>query len=105
MTSANEPALRVALLGQFAVWRDGEQVSESAWPRKKTKDLLKVLLTAPGKFFLVDQLVEALFPASDPRRAASNVQSRISELRRVLEPNLKHGRDSSYIVRRGEAYR
>ncbi|MFC2077878.1 BTAD domain-containing putative transcriptional regulator [Candidatus Bipolaricaulota bacterium] len=104
MTSTKEPALRVGLLGQFGVWRHGVPIPESDWPRKKTKDLLKVLLTAPGELFLVDQLVEALFPESDSNRSGSNIRSRVSELRRILEPELKHGRDSSYIARQGQAY-
>jgi len=96
--------LRVRLLGRFEVETGGEPIPSERWPRQKTKDLLKLLLTEPGAAFTVDQIIEALFPDADPERATRNVQARISELRRVLEPGLTKGSNSRYIRHVGEGY-
>jgi len=96
--------LQIWTLGSFEVAINGQKIPENAWPRKRTRDVLKVLVTEPGATFTVDQIIEALFPSSVPKRALRNVQARISELRRVLEPDLLHGASSRYIRRLGEGY-
>jgi len=101
-TSSARLCLRV--LGSFEVMLDGVAIPEDAWPRRKTKSLLKVLLTAPGDPFTVDQLIEAVLPEADVSRAASNIRARVSELRKVLEPSLRRGSDSQYVKRIGEGY-
>ena len=60
--------------------------------------------TRPGEPFTVDQLVDALLPDANIERAAANIQARVSELRRVLEPALSRGQDSQYILSVGEGY-
>jgi tetratricopeptide (TPR) repeat protein len=92
------------MLGAFEVVLDGVMIPEDAWPRRKTRSLLKVLLTAPGDVFTVDQLIDALLPNANVERAAANIQARVSELRRVLEPSLSRGQNSQYIVSVGEGY-
>ena len=104
MSEAGDCGLRIQALGAFDAALDGIAVPESAWPRQKTKDVLKLLLTAPGETFTVDQIIETLLVAADPARAASNVQARVSELRRVLEPDLERGADSRFVRRIGEGY-
>jgi tetratricopeptide (TPR) repeat protein len=105
MKDAASADLCVRVLGPFEVTLDSAAIPETNWPRKRTKTLLKVLLTAPGQAFSTDQLIDALLPDAEVGRAtAKNVQSRISELRRVLEPGLSRGRDSQYIVNVGDGY-
>jgi len=94
----------VRLLGRFAVEIDGAPIGPDAWPRRKTEALLKFLLTEPGRTFTIDQVIDAVLPDSDPSRATSNIHARISELRRVLEPDLVRGSDSRFIARSGEGY-
>lgn len=101
VSSAN---LCVRALGAFEVEVDGALIPVSRWPRRKTKALLKVLLTNPGKTFSVDQLIDTLLPNADVEKAGANIKARISELRRVLEPGLSRGQDSQYIVSIGEGY-
>ena len=105
MKDAESANLCVRVLGPFDVLLDGESIPDSRWPRKRTKTLLKVLLTAPGQPFSIDQLSEALLPSPTAERAtAKNIQARVSELRRLLEPDLSRGRDSQYIVNVGDGY-
>ncbi len=70
-----------------------------AWGRRKTCTLLKFLLAHRGDVLAVDQILDALYPHADPQRAAGNLRTRISELRRGLESHLKCGADSQYVLR------
>ena len=101
MGQENEAGLKVRLFGGFEVWRAGELLSPETWPQRKTESLLKLLLTERGRVFTQDQLIEALFPDLDVKKAAQNLYRRISELRHILEPDIKKGAQSQYILRTG----
>jgi DNA-binding SARP family transcriptional activator len=96
----DEPRLKIKLFDHLEVWRDGTLIPPQAW-RRKTQTLLKVLLSQPGHAFTGDQLIEALFPELDPEKAHRNLRARISELRHILEPDLKKGASSQFILRVG----
>jgi predicted ATPase/DNA-binding SARP family transcriptional activator len=94
--------LKIYLFGMFQVWRNGKRIEPEVWKRRKTLSLLKVLLTQPrGHVFTQDQLIEALYPGASPSEIAGNLYGRISELRKVLEPHIKKGNDSRYLLRIG----
>src|SRR5260221_14772155 len=97
--------LRVQLLGRFEVWRQGAPIPAAEWRGQKTRDLLKILLLANERFVAKDQLVEWLWPGAAPEAAEVSLRSAMSDLRRVLEPDLARGRDSAYIETRHEGYR
>src|SRR5437868_13607260 len=96
------PPLRIQLLGRFELWRQGVPVPAAEWRGQKTRDLLKILLLADQHFVAKDQLVEWLWPGLEPGAAEANLRSAVSDLRRVLEPELARGRDSSYVQTRRE---
>lgn len=100
MKEATDLELSIKCFGCFEVWRRGKLIED--WPRAKTKDLLKLLASQRGQVFSLDQLIEALFPDLDPERARKNLYKRISELRRVLEPSLKQGSHSRFILNVGQ---
>ena len=104
MTNGGDPSLQIKTLGRFEVLIDGTPIPEDRWPRRRTKELLKVLLTDPGQPFAFDQLIDALLPEADVTTAITNIQARASELRRVLEPGIQRGRDSQYIISVREGY-
>ncbi len=97
------PKLKVNLLGHFELSIDGMTISDHDWPQRKTLQLFKILISQQGQSFTVDQLVDWLYPNMDPVKASRNLQKRVSELRRMLEPTLKAS-DSNFIVRHGSAY-
>ena len=97
-------SLRVQLLGRFEVWRDGAPIPPAEWRGQKPRDLLKILLLARGKFVANDQLCEWLWPEADPDSAQANLRSAVSDLRKLLEPELARGRDSAFIATRREGY-
>jgi TolB-like protein/two-component SAPR family response regulator/Tfp pilus assembly protein PilF len=101
---AFSPKLTIRLLGRFEVLRDEAPIPQDAWGRRKTETLLKILLIEPGRIFSQDQLVEILFEGEDPQRAVRNLHGRVSQLRRALEPDLKRGVDSTFVVRKGQGY-
>ncbi len=101
---SKEPELRIRLLGRFEVLRSGEPIPEEAWGRRKTRTLLKVLLTQRGRVFMQDQLIELLYGDTEPQKKLGNLYGRISQLRHALEPGLARGSESRYILRIGGGY-
>ena len=96
--------IAIRMLGHFEVFRNGESIPEEAWGRRKTLSLLKMLLMSRGRVFSKDELIEALYGGEDPQKKVRNLQGRVSELRRVLEPSLDSGASSQYVVRIGGGY-
>lgn len=90
-------ALEIRLFGGFVVRRDGTPVPLRGWSRK-SQDLLKILLDPRGQVYPCDQLAESLWPRADPERARANLRNCVKELRRRLEPNLRSGLQSRFIL-------
>ncbi|WP_162924541.1 tetratricopeptide repeat protein [Rubrobacter indicoceani] len=96
--------MRIKLFGEFRVWRSGEIVGNEKWDRQKTRSLLKLLLTCPGRVFSRDEILEALWTDSSPASAERSLRVTVSLLRRALEPNLEHGPGSRYIISQRPGY-
>ena len=91
--------MKIFQFGSFEVWQD-EAGPVKTWPQRKTKGLLKLLLSQRGQIFTQDQLIDALFPDLEPHKAAKTLYNRISELRRVLEPEIGRAscRERVYVL-------
>jgi DNA-binding SARP family transcriptional activator len=98
------PQLRIQLLGPFEVWRDGSPIPPAEWRGQKTRDLLKLLLLARGRYVAADQLVEWLWPSAEPAAGTASLRAAVSDLRQLLEPGLARGRDSAFVLTRHEGY-
>lgn len=96
--------LKIQLLGPFRVYRGTHLITAEEWRTSKNMDLLKVLLTEPGRVFSQDELLERLWPGEDPQKTAKHLRARVSELRRVLEPNLERGSGSRYVKTHPKGY-
>ncbi|MFQ5795444.1 MAG: winged helix-turn-helix domain-containing protein, partial [Candidatus Bipolaricaulia bacterium] len=96
--------LRVQLFGPFQLWRDDELIQSEDWKGHKAQALAKILLTDPGRPFTHDQLIDWLWPNTDPDKAQKNLRSLITRVRRILEPELKRGPQSRYILTRPSGY-
>lgn len=90
------PPLRVTTLGCFAVRQGQTPVPESAWQRR-AGELFRLLLIAPGRALLRDQVMDALWPNSPPATAAGLFYRATSALRRALEPDLPDKFPSRYL--------
>ena len=95
--------IRVRLLGSFEAIREPDGTAIE-WNRKQTQLLFKLLASERGKTFSQDQLIELLFPRLDVKRAASNLGKRVSELRKILEPDRPRTQPSSFIESPNKGY-
>jgi DNA-binding SARP family transcriptional activator len=93
--------LRIKMLGSFQAWRQQEILT---WPTQKSKALFQILLIDPGRVVLTDQLLEYLWPALPPRNALNCLWVTVSQLRRVLQPDLPPRVRSTYIHKQVEGY-
>ncbi|CAL9364752.1 hypothetical protein SUDANB121_00747 [Nocardiopsis dassonvillei] len=82
--------MRFGVLGPLAVWDDrGEPVRV---PELKVRLLLAALLIDPGRVVPADRLVDDLWGADLPADPAASLQTRASQLRRVLDAAAPGGR-------------
>lgn len=95
----SKKAFKIRLFGSFELNQGDDLIPIDAWPRRASLTLFKFLVGQRGVLFSQDQLIDALFPDVDPDKAARNLRARISEVRKFLEPELKRGTDSAFILR------
>ena len=102
LASVPPPALRVATLGQFAVWKGGRRVVDSAWTRRKAGELFRFLLLQTNRAAGREVIIEALWPDSDSGNPADLLHQATSALRHALEPDLPDKFPSRYLKVEGE---
>ncbi len=96
--------LRIDTLGAFRICHDEEPIPEAAWKAQKHKALLKILLTHRGHALTKEQLMEWLWPDLPPKSAARDLRIAVSQVRRVLEPNISRGSESTYVLTTESGY-
>jgi DNA-binding SARP family transcriptional activator len=96
--------LRIQTLGPFRVWRGAQEIAPDDWRREKARQILQVLLTHRGRLLDRDQIVEMLWPGSDPETGQRNFNVALSTLRRILQPDREPRAPSAYVVRDGTLY-
>jgi DNA-binding SARP family transcriptional activator len=98
------PSLRIQTFGQFNVWRDGQLIDP--WKRVQAQTVVKLLLVrraAGGRAVSPDELMEWLWPESDPESGRKKLLPLLSNARRTLEPDIEP-RDSNFILRSSNGY-
>lgn len=96
--------LRIQTLGPFRLWRGPAELPASAWERKKSRELLQLLLTHREMLLEREQIVEMLWPELDAEAALRDFKIAYSTLCRVLEPERGRNQPSAYMVRDGGRY-
>jgi len=94
--------LEIGLLGRFRIVIDGVAVEDRAWTRRKSKTLIKLLALQPLHQLHREQVMEFLWPEQEPEAALNNLHKTIHAARRALDPNLKAGADSQFILTQGQ---
>ncbi|HUG29698.1 MAG TPA: BTAD domain-containing putative transcriptional regulator [Candidatus Limnocylindria bacterium] len=89
---ADVAPLRVRVLGGFAVIRNGQPVPLGDWKSRKSRDLLKLLVTRRGPITR-DELMEHLWPDEPPDALGNRLSVALSLLRSVLDPGRAHAPD------------
>jgi DNA-binding SARP family transcriptional activator len=92
------------LLGPLQVWRGTTRVDEALTARLP-RELLAYMLLERDRLVPAERLLEVFWPDLAPGPAANNLQGVVVKLRRVLEPGLRRGRDSSHLLTEGDGYR
>lgn len=64
----------IQLLGRFSVTVDGAQISGDAWRSRRAADVLKLLALSPDCRLHRSQVMEALWPESDPQASGTNLR-------------------------------
>jgi len=93
--------LCIQSLGPFQAWRQQEVFT---WPTQKSKALFQILLIEPGRLVPTDQILEYLWPDLPSRKAQNNLWVTVSQLRRVLQPDLPPRARFAYIHKQGDGY-
>ncbi len=94
--------LAIYLLGEFRLERDGTPIPATAWTRRKTKALLKILALYPNHQLHKEQAMDLLWPNLDLTSARDNLYRNLSFLRQIIEPDLQRPADSHYITLNAE---
>jgi pimeloyl-ACP methyl ester carboxylesterase/DNA-binding SARP family transcriptional activator len=76
--------IEVRMLGGFEVLVDGEPVPESAWPRPRAADLVKLLALAPRHRMARDEVIETLWPHLGVDAGAASLHKATHYARRAL---------------------
>lgn len=66
--------VEIDLLGRFSVALDGVLVSGDAWRSRRAADVVKLLALAPAHRMHRTELMEALWPESDPEASGNNLR-------------------------------
>ncbi|WP_027340491.1 BTAD domain-containing putative transcriptional regulator [Halonatronum saccharophilum] len=98
-------SLRVKTFGGLEVYAGDKKILEEKWTRKKSKELLMILLANYGNAVCKDILCNQLWPDKDYEIAERNFYVALSTLNKVLEPNRGKKEDPVFIVKKGTTYR
>jgi DNA-binding SARP family transcriptional activator len=88
-------------LGRIKV-RVGERVVDGAVVRRKVLALLCFLLSRPGFASTRDEVIDALWPESDPSSALNSLNQTVYFLRRLFEPSYAEQTSPGYLGQDGE---
>lgn len=81
MRAQEGAALRICLLGRFAVHAGDRTVVDRDWPHRKARTLVKLLAAAPTHALHREQVLDALWPRLEPRAAMNNLHKNLHYLR------------------------
>lgn len=95
------PSVDYLILGPLEVRRGGEPVLTTAG---LARTLVAALAVDAGRMVSSDRLVETLWGHEPPPRAVSNLQTLVSRVRDVLEPDRPRRSAGSHLLREGPGY-
>ncbi|HEX2280815.1 MAG TPA: BTAD domain-containing putative transcriptional regulator, partial [Thermomicrobiales bacterium] len=76
--------LEISVLGGFCVHIDGREIPGSAWRRRKSAAIVKILALAPGHRMHREQMMDLLWPELDSDQAANSLYQALHSARRAL---------------------
>lgn len=104
--SASAPQLlQVFSLGPLSLLRQGQPIPAKAFKRKKARELLAILLSAPDSFFHREELAAWLWPEADQKAGLRDFRVALHALSDTLEPERAKNTTAFCIDRQDERYR
>jgi DNA-binding SARP family transcriptional activator len=79
------PAIQAFVLGVVRVLIRGQALGDEAWHRKKARQLFKLMLTHPNRRTGKEEVIELLWPESDPETGSTNLRFAIHAMRRAFD--------------------
>ncbi len=76
--------VRVGLLGAFRVIVGSQAVPDTAWPGRRSAELVQLLALAEHRRLAREQVIEALWPHLDPDAGAANLRKAAHHARQAL---------------------
>src|SRR5262245_8692115 len=101
---ARGPGFRIELFGPLLVYVDRRAVIDERFARRKVKALLVYLWLRREDCLSREELVDALWPESDPQLARGRLKQTVLMLRSIVEPPRSPGADWRYIQKKGGTY-
>ncbi|MGH3625703.1 MAG: tetratricopeptide repeat protein, partial [Sciscionella sp.] len=80
------PSVSIRTLGSFQVSRGGIPIPTAAWPSRKARDLLKILI-ARRRPVHREQLMELLWPEASPAKSSNRLSVLLTMVRGILQPD------------------
>lgn len=100
----SESGLHVVTLGGFQLWIDGQEIQAGAWGRDKALQLFQFLVAGHPQSFHKEQIIDRLWPLSDPDTGARDFKVALNAVTRALEPDRAPRTESRFIRRMGPGY-
>ena len=96
---ATDVAVRIRLLGRFAVLRGAEEIPLRAFGGRLPRQLLRLLTLRRGTLVPKDVIAEALWQERRPADAGGNIEVLVSRIRRALgDPTLIYTGSGGYAL-------
>jgi DNA-binding SARP family transcriptional activator len=100
------PDLHVFCFGKFRLFKGNEEITAERWKSENAKMLFKYMVLMNNRGYLSkDVLLELVWPGQDPALTNNRLHVALSTIRKLLEPELPRGKQSSYLLRKGNAYK
>lgn len=101
----DQARLRIHTLGRWEVWRTEGIISDKAWGRDKTIELLQYLVTVRQRHGLhKEQIIDRLWEDADQKGGDRDFKVAMHGINKVLEPDRPSRTDPKYILRQGVSY-
>ncbi|HEY8477679.1 MAG TPA: BTAD domain-containing putative transcriptional regulator [Chloroflexota bacterium] len=94
--TARLPEVRAQAFGTIQVWRDGRPLPGTEWRSQKAEELFFYLLVHGSAH--KEQVMEALWPDSDPGRAQTNLHTSAYRVRRAIHPSAVLFERGRYLI-------
>jgi DNA-binding SARP family transcriptional activator/tetratricopeptide (TPR) repeat protein len=76
--------VHIVLLGGFSVTVGGREVSDAAWPSRRSAELVQLLALSDRHRLMREQVIEALWPHLEPDAGAANLRKAAHHARQAL---------------------